>query len=109
MHAGFEERVSDRNRDIAPRGEPADPHHVGHVLRMSAPPASSSCRLPSASHARDLVFGGKRMEQGLDKAQSHLAGIGNELEGRYIDRIGTDLTVPDGAVASELKAGDAEL
>jgi hypothetical protein len=33
--------------------------------------------------------------------------IGNQLEGRYIHRIGTDLAVADHPVARELESGDA--
>ena len=52
---------------------------------------------------------GQRVKQGLDKAQPDLAGIGNELERRYIDRVGAHLAVADGPVAAELETGDAKL
>jgi len=62
-----------------------------------------------AKHPLDLDLIGQRMKQGLDKPQADRAGIGNQLERRYVHIVGTHLAVADHPVAGKLESGDAEL
>lgn len=61
-----------------------------------------------AEDALDFGDIGQREKQGLDKTQADLAGIGNQLERRYIHVVGAHLAVADDAIAGELETGDAK-
>ena len=62
-----------------------------------------------AEDALDLDLVRQGMKQGLDKPEADSAGIGNQLERRYVHVVGTDLAVADDAVAGKLETGETEL